>query len=165
MRSETGFLDEYAKSHQNETNLWIHIFCVPAIFVSTMALLWFVPVGRFVPGVPAEWAASINLATLGLPVVLGFYALLSARALLVGSIWLAISFGLTLAGIGAGLPVVWIAAAVWLLAWAVQFYGHKVEGAKPSFADDLFFLLIGPLFVQQKLNRLATTGSWQTPAH
>jgi uncharacterized membrane protein YGL010W len=35
----------------------------------------------------------------------------------------------------------------------VQFWGHKVEGAKPSFADDLVFLLIGPLFVQQKLQR------------
>jgi uncharacterized membrane protein YGL010W len=165
MRSEAEYLAEYAKSHQNHTNLFIHLLCVPAIFASTMALLWFVPVGRFIPGVPVEWVAYVNAATVGLPFVLGFYAMLSRRALLVGSVWLVLSFALTLAGVSLSLPVVWIAVAVWVVAWLVQFYGHKVEGAKPSFADDSLFLLIGPLFVQQKLNRLLTTGSWHSAAH
>ena len=47
----------------------------------------------------------------------------------------------------------------WLVAWVMQFYGHHVEGAKPSFSDDLIFLLIGPLFVQEKFFRLIRTGS------
>ena len=154
MRSEQQFLDEYGVSHQNPVNLVVHMLCVPAIFIATFALLWFVPVGRFVPGLPAAAAPYVNAATLGLPLVLGFYGLLSLRALLVGALWLAVSFALILGGIAAALPVLWIAAAVWVLAWGVQFYGHQVEGAKPSFADDLVFLLIGPLFVQQKFNRL-----------
>ena len=45
----------------------------------------------------------------------------------------------------------WSAAAVWLLAWAVQVWGHKVEGKKPSFVDDLVFLLIGPIFVSVEM--------------
>ena len=47
----------------------------------------------------------------------------------------------------------------------MQFYGHHVEGAKPSFADDVQFLLIGPLFVMQKFNRLITTGSLRPTVH
>ncbi len=165
MRSEQQFIDEYAVSHQNPVNQIVHMICVPAIFIASIALLWLVPVGRFIPGVPAALAPFINLATLGLPLMLGFYGLLSLHAFLVGTLWLLVSYALTLAGINAGLPVVWIAGFIWVAAWAVQFYGHQVEGAKPSFADDLLFLLIGPLFVQQKFNRLLTTGSYRSQAH
>lgn len=33
-----------------------------------------------------------------------------------------------------------------VFAWIGQFYGHKVEGKKPSFFKDLQFLLIGPVW-------------------
>jgi len=36
--------------------------------------------------------------------------------------------------------------------WIGQFYGHHIEGKKPSFAKDLQFLLIGPLWVVQKIS-------------
>jgi uncharacterized membrane protein YGL010W len=36
---------------------------------------------------------------------------------------------------------------IFVLAWIGQFIGHKVEGKKPSFLDDLKFLLIGPLWL------------------
>lgn len=165
MMSESQYLAEYAKSHQNETNLWIHMVCVPAIFLSSLALLWLVPVGQWLPGVPAHIAPWINLATIGLPLALVFYARLSAGALLTAAIWVAISAALTVAALRTGLPVLWIAVGVWIAAWLVQFYGHKVEGQKPSFAKDLLFLLIGPLFVQQKLNRLLSTGSIHPQTH
>jgi uncharacterized membrane protein YGL010W len=45
------------------------------------------------------------------------------------------------------------AAVLWIAAWVLQFYGHQVEGAKPSFIEDLVFLLIGPLFVMDKVYR------------
>ncbi len=50
-------------------------------------------------------------------------------------------------------PLLWSMAVVWIAAWIAQFYGHKVEGAKPSFAKDLLFLLIGPLFVVDELGQ------------
>ena len=34
--------------------------------------------------------------------------------------------------------------ALFVVAWIGQFYGHKVEGKKPSFFKDLQFLMIGP---------------------
>ncbi len=42
---------------------------------------------------------------------------------------------------------------IFAIAWIGQFYGHKVEGKKPSFIKDLQFLLIGPLWVIQKLTK------------
>jgi len=44
---------------------------------------------------------------------------------------------------------------IFIIAWIGQFYGHKVEGKKPSFFKDLQFLLIGPMwlmsFVYEKM--------------
>jgi uncharacterized membrane protein YGL010W len=53
------------------------------------------------------------------------------------------------------MPLVWACAGAWIVAWVAQFYGHYVEGAKPSFLDDLLFLLIGPIFVLNKHGLLA----------
>jgi uncharacterized membrane protein YGL010W len=44
---------------------------------------------------------------------------------------------------------------IFVIAWIVQFVGHKIEGKKPSFIDDIKFLLIGPAwllhFIYRKL--------------
>jgi uncharacterized membrane protein YGL010W len=39
------------------------------------------------------------------------------------------------------------ALIIFTLAWLGQFYGHKIEGKKPSFIKDLQFLLIGPAWL------------------
>ena len=41
----------------------------------------------------------------------------------------------------------WLAAAIFVVGWALQFLGHKYEGMKPAFYDDLMQLAIGPLFI------------------
>jgi uncharacterized membrane protein YGL010W len=38
-----------------------------------------------------------------------------------------------------------------VVAWIGQFVGHKIEGKKPSFFEDLQFLLIGPAWVVNSL--------------
>jgi uncharacterized membrane protein YGL010W len=48
----------------------------------------------------------------------------------------------------AGGPVLWQSCSViFVLAWIGQFIGHKIEGKKPSFLDDIKFLLIGPIWL------------------
>ncbi len=47
MRSLQQFLDDYGDSHRHPVNQWVHIVCVPAIFFSTLGLLWLVPIGRW----------------------------------------------------------------------------------------------------------------------
>ena len=37
-----------------------------------------------------------------------------------------------------------VAVVIFVVAWIFQFIGHNIEGKKPSFLEDLQFLLIGP---------------------
>ena len=53
--------------------------------------------------------------------------------------------------IGGILNLLYASITIFVLAWIGQFYGHKIEGAKPSFLKDLEFLLIGPLWLIEKL--------------
>lgn len=152
MRTRQELMREYAKSHENPTNSLIHMLCVPVIVFSTLGLAWLVPIGRWA-GLPAEIAPYVNLATVAaLPLGL-FYLRLSFGSLVTMIVWFALSVAGILAIEAVGGPLLWISAVLWVLSWAVQIYGHKIEGAKPSFADDLVFFLIGPLFVTDKLSR------------
>ena len=62
---------------------------------------------------------------------------------------------LVAAGIGvilaweAWMPIpLWpIALGLFLLSWVAQFVGHKIEGEKPSFLEDIQFLLVGPAWL------------------
>lgn len=155
MRSEAQFLSEYAKSHQNRTNQIVHMICVPVIFWATLGLFWLIPLASLLP-IPASlasYAHLINAATVGSIAIMLFYARLSLWSFLTGLIWLAISFAIIMLMERAGIALLPVFIITWVVAWAGQFWGHKVEGAKPSFADDVMFLLIGPLFVQQKLQK------------
>jgi uncharacterized membrane protein YGL010W len=44
-------------------------------------------------------------------------------------------------------PLWAFALIVFTIAWIFQFYGHNIEGKKPSFLKDLQFLLIGPAWI------------------
>jgi uncharacterized membrane protein YGL010W len=41
----------------------------------------------------------------------------------------------------------YISLGIFVIAWIVQFYGHKIEGKKPSFLKDVQFLMIGPAWL------------------
>ncbi|QWP78499.1 DUF962 domain-containing protein [Lysobacter sp. K5869] len=138
----------YSGDHRNATNQRIHVFAVPAILWSVIALLWCIPSpdALFKAGV---WAALPMFAamlfyyrasrTLGL----GMLAMFVALSLLTN--WIAQSFGIRV--------LLWTAVTVFVVAWIAQFIGHKIEGKKPSFLTDLTYLLIGPAWVLAKLYR------------
>jgi uncharacterized membrane protein YGL010W len=159
MRNREQFMTEYAKSHVNPLNKIIHVICVPAIFFASGGLMWCVAIGSYIPGLAPEIARWINLATVVAIPILIFYARLGTPTLITGLAWMTITMLGCFLIETAGLRLLWISLGIWITAWAGQFYGHYVEGAKPSFGDDLIFLLIGPLFVQEKLGRLVRTGS------
>lgn len=127
---------EYSKSHQNPLNRKIHFICVPAIFWSIVALLW---------ALLGPWAQIPAV------IVMGVYFWLSLRHGLFMVAIIELSLALAAAVETAGLPLLPIALAIFIVAWIGQFYGHKVEGQKPSFLKDLIFLLIGPLWVLEKI--------------
>ncbi|MBQ0753109.1 MAG: DUF962 domain-containing protein [Gammaproteobacteria bacterium] len=150
MRTLGQFLDAYGESHRNPINQLVHFVCVPAIFFSSLGLLWLVPLGQWL-GLEANVAYWVNGAT-ALGVLAGvFYLRLSIATFVLMVAW----FALSVAGVVAierfGGSLLWISVITWVIAWAVQVYGHKVEGKKPSFADDLVFLLVGPVFVSVEI--------------
>jgi uncharacterized membrane protein YGL010W len=95
----------------------------------------------------------MNWALLSTAIALLFYLRLGfsafAKMILIAAVAIAISAGLE----SLGAPLGYIAVVIFVLAWIGQFYGHKVEGKKPSFFDDLAFLLIGPLWIIEHLTQ------------
>ena len=138
----------YSGDHQNETNQRIHVVCVPAILWSVIALLWCIPVPPTM-GRPGLWSG-VAMAAAAI-----FYWQLSKR-LEIGMVAVFVAFALISEGIRLqfGTDVLlWLAIAVFVVAWIGQFVGHKIEGKRPSFFTDLAYLLIGPLWVLAKLYR------------
>ena len=49
--------------------------------------------------------------------------------------------------------LLWLAIAVFVVAWIAQFIGHHIEGRRPAFFTDLVYLLIGPAWIVAKIMR------------
>jgi uncharacterized membrane protein YGL010W len=147
MRKIESLLLEYGDSHQNATNKLIHWFCVPAIFFSVVGLVFSIPSGFIAAQLPflGDFA---NWATLTLFLVLIYYISLSPALPLGMLLFSALCLGLAnyLALTFPGM-LAYISLAVFVVAWIVQFYGHKIEGKKPSFLKDVQFLMIGPAWL------------------
>ena len=147
MKTIQQWHDEYAVSHQNHTNKMIHWVCVPVIFWTVVALLYSIPLVE-VTSENAIWAEGI-CAKIALLLVTVYYGILSVKLaggmLLYTVLCLAISHAIYEKGSGSELAIV--AAVVFVLAWIAQFYGHKVEGKKPSFLKDVQYLMIGPAWI------------------
>ncbi|QDH81583.1 DUF962 domain-containing protein [Echinicola soli] len=147
MRKIDQLLEEYGVSHQNQTNKMIHWFCVPAIFFSVVGLIYSIPAGS-ISFLQDYIGAFANWATIVLAVVLFYYYSLSPPLAL--GMFLFSALCLFLANfitIVAPIPLWAVCLIIFLFSWALQFYGHKIEGKKPSFLKDIQFLLIGPAWL------------------
>lgn len=152
MKTAQQWFDEYAISHQNKTNQWIHFICVPAIFFSVIGLLMSIPtqflentLGLYNPLIE-NWAVVVGIVILFFYLRLGFWYFLQMLVFtllcIVGNFWL-----------GNNVNLLFASLVIFVVTWIGQFYGHKVEGKKPSFIKDLQFLLIGPLWVLKKMGK------------
>lgn len=142
MRTMQSLLAEYGESHQNPTNKLVHWFCVPTIVFSVVGLLYGVKFGEVsLLGLPP------NLATVVLVLTLIYYVRLSP-SLAVGFFLFSLVC-LYLCGLieQSGLSLWKVSVGLFVAAWIVQFWGHKVEGKKPSFLKDVEFLMIGPAWL------------------
>lgn len=139
-----SLLAEYGESHQNPTNKLVHWVCVPLIMFSLLGLLWSVPMPASVQAL-SPW---LNLATLVMVLAVLYYLRLSVP-LALGMILISGAMAVALRALdtNAPLPLWQLCLLLFVLAWVGQFWGHKVEGKKPSFLKDLQFLLIGPLWL------------------
>ena len=152
MKTAKEYFDEYAVSHQNETNQAIHYICVPLIFFSVIGLLMSIPTTflentlKLSNPIIENWAVIVGLVISIFYLRLGFWYFIEMSLI----IFIAIAANFWL---GNQVNLLFASLIIFVLARIGQFYGHKVEGAKPSFLKDLEFLLIGPLWVIQKLGK------------
>ena len=132
-KSLQSWLADYAVSHQHPINKKIHWLCVPTIFASIL-------------GMGMSWQAAFTLVLIAL--VMLFYLRLSTQLFIAMGMF--VLFCLAAIAI---LPVGFkFCFGVFVVAWIGQFVGHKIEGKKPSFFEDLQFLLIGPAWVANSLS-------------
>lgn len=141
--------DKYAESHQNHTNKTIHWICVPLIVFSLLGLVWQIPfprlafLGKYVDFF--NWASFLIAFAMyyyfTLTPILFFLMIWIISAMSYGIVQIELAFGL------ASLTAYLIYFSIFILAWVGQFIGHKIEGKKPSFLDDVKFLLIGPIWL------------------
>jgi uncharacterized membrane protein YGL010W len=126
-------INHYGSSHTNPTNELIHFVAIPLIMLSLCGLIYALsPIALYV-----FIAASLV-----------YYARLSVVFLISMLIWSAALIW-TVEAMGSKLVVT--SVAIFVGAWILQFIGHKLEGKKPSFFEDIQYLWVGPLFVLSKL--------------
>ena len=127
-------LAHYGESHRDPRNETIHFVAIPLIMLSLVGLIYSAhPVAAYL----------FLAASMVYYVRLGSVAFLAAMALVSAAI-----LGLVYA---MGERVLPISVAIFVGAWIAQFVGHKMEGRKPSFFEDLQYLWVGPLFVLSRL--------------
>lgn len=147
MRSAESWFGEYSENHRNATNIAIHWVCVPAIFFSVIGLLGSIPPAQLpllgqVPWAKVVIALALALFYLRLSVSIAIGMAVVSYLCLVVVRWL---------DVNAPWPLWAISLVIFVVAWVGQFYGHKIEGKKPSFLKDLAFLLIGPAWLVGKV--------------
>ncbi|MDB5858241.1 MAG: hypothetical protein JWQ76_1930 [Ramlibacter sp.] len=132
-RKVDQLLAHYGESHRNPRNERIHFVAIPLIMLSLVGLLYALH----------PWVAYAFLLA-----SMAYYARLSVVFLVTMALVSLAALGLVLA---MGERVLVISAAIFVAAWIAQFVGHKIEGRKPSFFEDLQYLWVGPIFVVSKL--------------
>ena len=147
MRKIEQLFTEYAESHQNQTNKLIHWICVPLIFWSILGFISLIPAPHFC----FQYFGCISIASVvAILAVTIFYFRLSWRiGLIMIFIMLLMEHFVYFINIKFEQQSWIFFLGVFVLSWIGQFYGHKIEGKKPSFLKDVQFLLIGPIWLLQ----------------
>ena len=132
-RKVDQLLAHYEESHRDPRNERIHFVAIPLIMLSLLGLLY----------VLHPWVAYAFVAA-----SMVYYARLSTVFLLTMAALSVLGLVLVRA---MGEHALTVSVALFVGAWIAQFVGHKLEGKKPSFFEDLQYLWVGPIFVLSKL--------------
>lgn len=138
VREIERLINHYGESHQNTTNIWIHAIAVPAIYFVTIGLIWSIPVPEFIAQFKVTFAHILAIPTLY------YYFKLSGPIGAAMTLLTIVAFGGIKLLVTMGIEVWQFSLALFVIMWILQFVGHKIEGKKPSFFEDLRYLLVGP---------------------
>src|SRR5690348_16299237 len=126
---------DYAGYHQDVRNRRAHAVGIPLIVLGLLGLLHACPLLRIGP---------VDLAVLAAVAVLLYYVALDVRGALISAVAFAILYGVAV-------RLSWeLSVGAFVLGWVFQLVGHRFEGNKPKFLENLVYLLIGPLYFFQE---------------
>lgn len=138
--TKTELFREYGSYHADQRNRVCHAIGIPLIVLGIMGLAHLVSLG------PVDLAAVAAIA------VLIYYAAIDLRGALLSTVVFAILYVIAIR-----LP--WqISLGAFVFGWVFQLVGHRFEGTKPKFLENLVYLLIGPLYIFEETFD-AVTGS------
>ncbi len=119
---------DYGSYHADRRNRLCHTFGIPLIVLGVLGLLAGVRLG------PTDLAVPVALA------VLIYYATVSPRGALISFVLFALLYAIAM-------HFSWqLSLGAFVLGWVFQLVGHRIEGNKPKFLENLTYLAIGPLY-------------------
>jgi len=131
--TKAELFSEYASYHADSRNRICHAFGIPLIVLGMFGLLSLVAIGP------------VNLAVLTAIAILIYYAVLDLRGALLSLIIFAVLYFIAV-------HLNWQEnVAALILGWGFQLVGHRIEGTKPKFLENLIYLAIGPLYVFEEV--------------
>lgn len=133
LRRVDQLLGHYGESHTHPTNELIHFIAIPLIMLSLVGLMFSLHPLLAYAFIAASMAYYARLS------LVFFITMLGVSAAMLGLVH------------AMGAQRVALCAGIFVVAWIFQFIGHKLEGKKPSFFEDIQYLWVGPLFVLSKL--------------
>lgn len=144
MRTLEEQVTQYAAYHRDRRNIATHFVGIPLIVFSVVLALSVInaPLGSIKLSAAVVVAVIASLYYFKLDLTLG----LAMAAYLAANCWLAHESALMLGG-----NTLWSALGIFVFGWVLQFWGHKFEGLKPAFMDDIMGLVIGPLFIMTEV--------------
>lgn len=145
-----GWIERYEAFHQHPINQRLHWVCIPLIVMSLIGLLWCV---RLPIPATETWYPAPNLAMVVILSASLYYLRLSFSVLMGMLFWSLLSCAVALSLDASPLSLFRSSLAVFVLSWLGQFLGHRIEGRKPAFIEDLQFLLISPAWLMSWLHQ------------
>jgi len=131
--TKSELFTEYASYHADPRNRVCHAFGIPLIVLGILGLGHLVRIGP------------VDLAVVAAVAVLAYYAAIDVAGALISLVVFAVLYLIAV-------RLTWeVNLGAFILGWGFQFFGHKLEGTKPKFFENLVYLLIGPLYIFEEV--------------
>jgi uncharacterized membrane protein YGL010W len=131
----------YSAYHRDRRNRLTHFIGVPAIIFAILVPMIWVPVGD-----------GLTLAHVFLGAVLAYYFLLDVPLAIATTVAACALYYAAKLAAGSGFASGWIWSGVFFVGgWIFQLVGHVFEGRRPALADNLFQIVIAPIFLMAEL--------------
>lgn len=148
MESLRGWIEEYSDNHQHPVNKRIHLFCIPLLYLGTIGLITSIPhhfIDKIFPDAVRYFSHFGSIAVIiVLAYYLNFSIMLFFGMMIKSAIILWIVYQIEY---NQSLPLWLISLLIFAVGLAGQFLGHRIEGARPSFLNNIWFLFISPAWL------------------